>query len=370
MILVNNETVLNGTITLPSTGVWIANLVLNTSDQSGFDGGSAVSIVDDNGLTFKGVVVNHRSGLFIETLHLRVAGGRNGMGNLVKTKSFRSAVFNDVIKSLLSDAGETLSPTVDTSLLSKGIGDWNITANTVTSALDYFLDIQDPNLNWRVLPDGTIWMGIETYPSVQVDFQIQAPCNPVEQMFTLGINNLSFRQGVELENVGKVSRIEYQILSSSLAAVVWVEINGGRGFIPDIQEIIRITTDRMKYFALYLGNVTSQTSDWKYVDITSVNKSIPSMSHVPLISGQYESVSGMQVLFGWFGGNPGQPFAIPLINSPSVKPIALDQDQSDCGSLTYAGPGSLTYFPPGAEPAGAIKISGIISASATKVKGS
>lgn len=325
MVLVNNISILNVTITLPSTGNWVANLVLDTNDPTGFASGDAVSIVDDAGLTFSGSVVPLRTGLFIDTLHVRVAGGKNGVGKATTPRAFQRAFVRDILNSLLADSGETLSSTVDQSLLSEQIGNWNIYSSSVAASLDLLLANIDPNLNWRILPNGELWIGIETFPADTSQFVIMAPCNPIEQMYTLGISNITFPQGVNLANIGNVSRIEYQILPSTLRAVVWTDINGGRGFLPDLQAIIEYVTDKTKYFGLYLGNVTAQSADWKTVDITSVNSAIPSMSTVPLLSGQYENITGMQVLFGWQGGNASAPFAISFINNTGAVALALAQ---------------------------------------------
>ncbi len=309
---------------MPSTGSWIANLVLDTSDTTGFADNDPVTIEDSNGLFFSGTVVPRRTGLFIETLHVRVIGGRGGMGKPTQARTFSRAVVRDVINALLADSGEILSPTVDSSLLATFVGNWNIYSDTVAAALDKFLSSIDPDLNWRIQPDSRLWIGVETFPITTVDYQL-LETNPVEQIYTLGISNLTFAQGISIDGVGKVSRIEYQILPASIRAQVWTDINGGRGFLPDMQAMVEYFTDKMKYYGTYLGNVTAQSEDWTTVDITSTNSKVPSMSKVPLLSGQYEAVSGMQVMFGWQGGDPSQPYAISFINNSGAAALALAQ---------------------------------------------
>lgn len=330
MITVNGVEILNGTILLGLTGAWTTlNLVLNTGDLSGFQDGASVAITDDSGLTFNGTVIPGRSGLFIDTLHVDIVGGKNGMSKTPTPKQFNNSFLRDIIKSLTADSGETVSSTVDQGLLGTFVGTWTVFADTVASALEQILEFINPNMNWRILVDGTLWFGVETYPAfTQNDADIMEQL-PSQQMTKLGIASLSIPVGVTLSNavqtIGTVSQIQYQIEpAGKLRAIVWNTIQQNeRSIMAAVRDYVVRYTDNIKRFSsVYLGNVVSQTADWTQVDIQATDNTVPSMSGIKLLSGQYESVVGMQVLYGWFGGNPSKPFAISFVNNSAAEALA------------------------------------------------
>lgn len=331
MISCKNISVLNFNLMLPKNGVWqTGSLVLNTGDETQFKTGDRVSIVDDGGLTFNGTILPGRVGLSVDTLHLRVIGGANGMDIHPAPKQFNAAFLRDIINHLMTSSGETLSNTVDQGLLSKYIGNWTVFAGTVAIALNQILGFIDFNLNWRILPDGKLWFGYDKYPAVKdVNALITKPPNPTEKMITLGLANLTIECGVTLSNasqvIGKVARIQYDVTQGAIKAVVWNDIESisGRGNLPAIEDQIATLTDRFRFLGCYLGKVVAQSSDWKTVDIQSTDANVPDMSKVPLLTGQYWNIVGENVKYGWFGGLPSQPWAEPYINANNPTFVAL-----------------------------------------------
>lgn len=326
MITVNDISVFKATIDMPLSGVWTSNLTIDQKTNADFGNNVKVTIKDDAGLTFNGVVVPDRSGSFTETLSLRIWGGAGGLWKTPTPKSYKRSFVKDIINQLMKDSGETLSDTADKTLLNTQVGDWSIYASSCSSAINKFLAFLGPDIRWRILPDGKFWFGKEDWKDKSVNYTF-LEFNPIERKTLMGISNLEFAPGINITEIGHISRIQYQINSSSMRAVVWTEIEdtGTRGVLADFDKLTNTIMDKMKYAGLYLGNVTSQKSDYSEVDITSVDDAVPSPTSVRVLSGYELKLTDEQVLFGWIGMNPNQPFCIPFLNpNSSAQFVALE----------------------------------------------
>lgn len=335
MILINGKTFLNGTIDMPLYGAWNAVLTIDDTNTLAVDFvyGAEVQIVDDNGLTFKGNVVAGRGGSLVETTHVRVSG-KGGLPKASTPKQFQNAFVRDIVNSLMNDAGMKLNSNIDNSLLSQQVGEYSIVKDSVANCLGSFLEFLDPNINWRVKADGTIWFGLDNFPNQDVSFEVQLDGTlPSDAKFMLGVDSLSFEPGVTLKDVGKVSRIQYQIETKTMRAQVLTDdVNQlPRGVLSQIQRMIENEVrDRLRYTGLHVGGVKAQSADWTTVDISPLEDTMPSMSNVKIISGHYELIKGESCLFGWADANPKRPFAIPFQSaSLSADFVALSSKVDD-----------------------------------------
>ncbi len=140
-------------------GAWHADLELDSDAAL-----SGAVTLEEEGITFVGTVV--RSGSFGGRTRARVVGGSGGLSKALPARNYASGVLklSTVIGDILREAGETLSSTSDASILSAQLPKWHREAGLASHALVQAVDAA--GAVWRVLRDGTIWVGAETWPIV------------------------------------------------------------------------------------------------------------------------------------------------------------------------------------------------------------
>jgi len=213
--------VLRGRISLPLCGVWFADLLVDAKKaQSG-----SVTIKAQGGLELKGTVYGP-SGVEIDTAHVRVVGGAGGMWKPV-SKAFRQAKLRDPLDAIVRAASETRSSTVAPELLAVSLTEWVIAGHRASAALDDLADAAARALggavNWRLLADGSVWMGIESWSAAKLpkDADILKQY-PAERRYVIGASTPALLPGVDLDGVGKVRAVDHFIEPSSIRSWAWI----------------------------------------------------------------------------------------------------------------------------------------------------
>lgn len=105
---INSKRVIRARLSVPYSGIWVADLELDSADSIG---GPAASVVL-GGLSISGTVADVRSGTFGEARKVRVIGGKGGWSKEIPPKHYRNDA--GLRKSLILQeaaalAGETLN---------------------------------------------------------------------------------------------------------------------------------------------------------------------------------------------------------------------------------------------------------------------
>lgn len=340
LVSINGVSVLSGSIMMPLQGVWTGDLVIDQPDGTGFDAGTPVAIVaSNNGFTINGVVSPARTGDFLDAVHVRVLGGAGGMAKDTLPRAYvqPGAFGRDVVNGLLSDSGETLSTTADATLLTKNLTAWSVMTTSVAQALELMISINSPGDNWRLLADGTLWVGAETWPQSSDEFVVLSQ-NPADGTFDLGVDSPSVMPGVSLSGVGNVNRVEHTILSNSIRSRVWIDFaTTDRGLGPALTAIVKKETAELDYFALYYATVVSQQPDGS-LDVTLADPRLAGMSRVAIRYGipgySAQIIPGCNILVGWADGNPSKPYVALWGGGESVTSSTLNTSTS----MTLGGP--------------------------------
>lgn len=156
----NSLPILHGTVTLPRQGVWHAELVLEAATPPT---GTAVLRVGAS-LSLRGTVVG--SGIFAGQVRARVVGGAGGLGTELPPRWYEGAPRELPLRDLAEEAGERLSSSCDPALLGEVLTPgWTRLRGTAAAALARLLE--GTGASWRLLPDGSLWAGPETWPTAQ-----------------------------------------------------------------------------------------------------------------------------------------------------------------------------------------------------------
>lgn len=162
LVTINDLDVLEAKIDMPRTGTWAADI--RVAAASGISSGDSVTIsVNEDAATFVGSVVVAVP--YLDDLRLRVAGGGGTLRDTVSAKEYERATVKIIATDILGSS-ESISSTANAATLAQVPRRWNTTERTRGSALTTLVD--NVSAIWRVLPDGSIYIGPETWAASAV----------------------------------------------------------------------------------------------------------------------------------------------------------------------------------------------------------
>lgn len=146
---------------MPRIGAWTAELALDGTPPTG----SCTISVAEGAVSFVGTAVP-RTGTFAERHAVQIVGGAGGLSTELSHIQHRAVPLRIPLASILSGAGESLSSTADTATLTKNLTGWSRRAGRAGEAIAELA--REGDAAWRVLADGTVWIGPETWPELSV----------------------------------------------------------------------------------------------------------------------------------------------------------------------------------------------------------
>jgi hypothetical protein len=162
LVTFDDAPVIDMRLCMPRVGVWHADVSVDS--QKPITGKQTINV---DGNDFIGTV--RRGDVSVDVGVYRVVGGAGGLQTPATPKAYNSVSANIILKDLLATAGETLSSTVDPALLATSFAFWVTSAAPVGVVLAQLVGALGDSLTWRMLPDGTLWLGTETWPLVTPD---------------------------------------------------------------------------------------------------------------------------------------------------------------------------------------------------------
>jgi hypothetical protein len=100
---------------------------------------------------------------------VRVVGGAGGIGETCRPRHYHRPLLRHVLADLLRDCGERLSPQSDQAVLGLPLEGWDTLAVPNGAMLGALCSLAGEGINWRVLFDGSVWVGAETWPASPAD---------------------------------------------------------------------------------------------------------------------------------------------------------------------------------------------------------
>lgn len=204
-------------IQLPRIGAWHADLVIDALDASNFEGQVTLSIADGR-IQLQGTAL--RYGVQYGVVMARVIGGGAGLGTILAAKSYQNATVKTVLSDICSAAGENLSSVADPKTIATQLPFWNRFSLTAGRAIQAVLE--NLGVAWRVVADGSIFVGPDTYPPTSMKGALILDTAPEQ-------NRLDFYADVpklfpgEGWNGRSVSRVEHNFTEDQLRSRVWFE---------------------------------------------------------------------------------------------------------------------------------------------------
>lgn len=346
LVTANGVAVVSGMVLRPLVGIWFADLILDQVEDSGFTPGTKVTLKADGGYELHGVVDPNRAGHFLDAMHVRVIGGAGGMSKPSSPRSFvqPGAYVRDVLNSLCQDAGETLSSTIAPAFLGQNLTAWSVFgANSVRRNIRALLDIVAPDMSLRMLSDGKLWIGDETWPASSATFDVMNR-DPNDGSYLLGVESPFVEPGSSLPGVGNVGQVMDTIDSGRLRTRVWVDFpNEERGTSAATQTIAQQALAGVDYYATYLCEVVAQATDLASVDVRPIGSRnearLGGLQRVPVRVGTGAKIQftlGSTVLLGWDGGNPEGPYVCCGFSGDRAIKWVANADQVEFASTSMA----------------------------------
>jgi hypothetical protein len=201
---------------LPRLGAWTADLLIAHQD---FMAGNVEIRIGDS-LVLVGSI--SRAGIDRGLLHARIVAGANGLRVAVKPKHYTSPTLRKVIADVLGDVGEALSPMSDAAVLNTQFEHWTTIAMPAGQAIRCLVERAGTDIAWRHLPDGTLWVGRDTWPeSAVTDFSEAAGASPQADVWEVTLVSPEVLPGTTLGG-RRVDQVGYHVTAASLGTTIWV----------------------------------------------------------------------------------------------------------------------------------------------------
>lgn len=213
-VAVNNVSVMSGTISMPAYGAWHARLKLDAEDASSLAGQCTISI--EGGASLIGTA--YRSGVFEGRVEAWIVGGANGLSVSLPAKFYDAAPARTIATDIARESGETLSATADAATLSTLAPKWMRIAGTAGRALSTLTT--HLGVTWRMLDDGSIWIGLNTWTPFSGDYDI-IDTSSSDDRTTIADDTLALRADMSIDG-RNVSYVQHMIEPDSLRTEAWL----------------------------------------------------------------------------------------------------------------------------------------------------
>jgi hypothetical protein len=210
----NGFAVSDGQIVLPRTGAWHADIAVDNDESLS---GKVEIRVGDAG-TLKGTV--SRASVYRGMLRVRVVAGGDGLRKDAVPQHFTTPTIGVVLAALAKGVGEAVSPTASASVTGVQLEHWTTLAMPAGEAISLLLERAPAGTVWRLLPDGTIWAGAETWPDAALDEAIEVAERPEDAVVDLGLLSPWVLPGTSV-NGRKVDLAELTITGGEVHAKIW-----------------------------------------------------------------------------------------------------------------------------------------------------
>lgn len=310
---VNGFRILEATVSMPRGGRWVADLVVDAIDTGGLTG--AVTIQLGPSLELKGTA--KRVGAFVEHVSMRVVGGAGGLMREIAPKAYQQVPLRIPLVDALAAVGETLSPLSDVAVLNTQLPHWSRMRGPASEEVRSLLARAPAGVASRVLPDGTVWVGAETWPEASFEFDLLDD-QPWSGEATLGVDAPSLLPGTTFMG-RRVEQVTHQVTPSRVRTHVQftAQTAGGEplstGTSQDLDGIIQRAMKPARYLRLFPARVVQQNGDLT-LELVLDDPIAPGLSNVPLrtfVPGVTVKVAaGARVGVMFEGGDPQRPVAV------------------------------------------------------------
>ncbi len=306
-------------VTMRDVGAWRGWVEIDWDSEKEAPTGPFVFDID--GVEFRSTVIPGRSGGWGGRMRVYVVGGAGGLDEELPVQNYAAGVtrIKTVVDDILRAAGETLSSEADAAILGTQLPAWQRSAGPATAALD--LVLAQAGATWRVLRDGTVWVGVDAWPEVEPSGTV-LESDWADGVITVAPDFATLVPGITVREQ-KISEVRHELgpkgLRSHLHAKTIAQL---------MERFVRRTQKDTEYAKRYRCRVTRQnangTVDVLVDDERMKGRGVGSCRvRVGLPGTTIKVPSGARCLVGWDDGEPTLPYVDGWESGTSVTSIDI-----------------------------------------------
>lgn len=198
-------TVLEARVHLPLTGVWHAEVFLDSESVIETLGRATLSLTD-GALVLVGTV--RRADVWRGRVRASLVGGAHGLIKTVSARSYLLVPARTIVTGILDDCGEKLAASSDSTILGAVLPAW--TRAGVSGGVTLAAIVDALGANWRMLPSGEVWIGVETWPASTMTDYVLIERRPEDASLLVAPERPTLLPGTMFEG-GLVGRVVHHI---------------------------------------------------------------------------------------------------------------------------------------------------------------
>lgn len=281
---VNGQDVVSARVTLPRVGRWVAVVEVVADSIEGLLGPVTLDL---GAIKLSGYAA--RGGDYAETVTLLIQGGRAGAMKVVEPRAWTEATVAVVLRSLAQDAGETLAASCDPAVLTLPLPRWLRRQRLVWAELESVRRAAQgagpDEVAWRFLADGSLWMGREGWPVVELDHDL-LDVQPTLNEAVIGVELPSLLPGTTFLG-RRVEMVEYLVDARQVRTkVTWQDQSPTGELNPSVEaERLKLLISRMvdptRLLEVHPAEVVAQNIDGT-LELKVDDPTMPGLSKVPM----------------------------------------------------------------------------------------
>jgi len=303
---VNGKDLLGAVITETVTGNWTAELEVDSDDAL-----SGRVTIDIDGVVWLGSVA--RASLEEGRVHAFCVGGNGALGQELAARHYLTSSMATHLRDILSPGGETLSATTDAALIHTSMPRWSRRRGTIGMLVAQVA--RDSDANWRVLRDGSVWLGHESWPAAKTAEWDELERVPGRLVLSTEAPVVVPGSSLEGKNiVGVVTTLGPEALTQDITfADPDSVLDRAKRFMTGILE--SLIGHRLDYGAWYPSVVIGQSADLETLELYPDSAVIrgQGIARVPLRHGlpgcKVQVTPGSRVILFFEDSDPQQPAA-------------------------------------------------------------
>lgn len=314
---------------MPVRGLWSADLVVDADAADAVTG--KVTIVA-GASTFVGTALRPGADPGGQ-VKVRVLGGAGRLLETIEPASYVAPTVREVVEAILLPLGERLSSKSDSAILGRSLAKWSRTKDEAASCLNALT--KAIGSTWRVLDDGSVWVGSDSFETLTGDFSITAQ-KPEQGMVEAEDDSFILRPGRTALG-HKVYAVEFVVGAKETRANLTTVEGGSPRQRADAAAWKRQAAEAgFDFTRTYQGRVTSQNGDQTVEVKVSTKSPLASLSKVPLRHGipgvtELRLAPGAEVSIGFDDGDPQKPYAALPLRGGRLLHLVVDGDSFELG---------------------------------------
>jgi hypothetical protein len=185
LVSVGGAPLLFGRLIFPRIGAWSAKLTIESPTAPS----GAIAVESDDGAALRLAGTAERAEAFHGRTSLRIVGGAGGLGTRLPPRAFSKVPLRIPLADALSVAGERAAPTPSPSL---ELPRWTRAESTAGEEIAALAHVA--HASWRLLDDGSVWLGTETWPAAGTELEALA-ADDAARVRTYRASDLLLRPG-------------------------------------------------------------------------------------------------------------------------------------------------------------------------------